>query len=565
MKMKVLLTMSMLFACSAFLIALPRNMQNKKSTTLQNWDDLLPYKSYTYTTKSMVHFPLNNDGIIALNSGHLNSFNDSIKVQWPRNSENQYIFGGGLWFGAKKWNADTNKYSKLVSIGYNPNSGRSWFIPGSINDGDLLLSGTEKKYRIYRSSDFNETTGVPHITSDGPSWPLWKTDYGTPYHYGTTLHDYVNNVNNRNIDTYPDGPLFVSDEDFSIIMKDTDLSLYEMGAEVAQKRGYPLKSEIEQRVYSWETGEMKDVIVISYILENKSDDTLFDCFLAHVSDPDLGHISDTIHGSYGFSYQAGNDYARFYHEDPTLNMGYVWSGVDRGEEGNGLGYMGLSLIETPAVDENGYVRSDKVIFQPEEQIGVTSFPTWPISLDKLQCEDRYDFMASGIIGEQEKASDIRMMLSSGPFNIAPGDKAHFAIALTFAMPAKGGEADGTPEDITGLKANGKMSVGGKTQATSSSLIGKTYAVKEKYYSEVISSRVHDEIIKAEELNVYPNPSYDFIYLPQLLKNQEIYYIYNMKGSIVLEGGTNQKINISNLNSGAYLMYIGGKTYKFIKE
>ena len=53
---------------------------------------------------------------------------------WPRGTQNQYMYGGGIWFAAKKKLAsgDTNK---LCEISYNPNSGASWLAPGMIEDG----------------------------------------------------------------------------------------------------------------------------------------------------------------------------------------------------------------------------------------------------------------------------------------------------------------------------------------------------------------------------------------------------------------------------------------------
>ena len=90
---------------------------------------------------SRIEFFSTNYGIIGLDVA-----NGVGGGKWPRGSNNQYIFGGGIWFAAKKLNpiGDT---VKLCAISYNPNSGGSWMVPGSIEDQDLVNDGSREKYR----------------------------------------------------------------------------------------------------------------------------------------------------------------------------------------------------------------------------------------------------------------------------------------------------------------------------------------------------------------------------------------------------------------------------------
>ncbi len=572
--MKKVLLSTVILLATVTLLALPGKTKLEKTPKLQNWENIRKkieeYKSYSYTTKSNVSLWMGNDGSLALRLFDY-GYDDRKQVLcgqfiWPKGSNNQYIFGSGLWFGAQKWLADSNRYEKIVNVSYTPNMGLSYYIPGVLEDGDTLAYGKKDKYRVYRSSDYDLYTGIPNDTISGPNWPLWINPTSDRYYFSTPPHDYVVDVNQRNIDFYPKGPMFISDEDFNSVMKDTYYSMIEDDSirEKYYRRGYPLRTEVEQRVYSWETGNMKDVIVVSYIIENKSEDTIYHCYVAHVSDADIGHYNDTLPKL--TVKQAENDYARFYSEDSTLNMGYVWSAATNGDSGYGLGYMGLSLLETPAVDDNGFVRNDKVIFLPEEQLGSKSFPIWKISDNKRYGKDRYDLMSKGLIENSTNQGDYRVMLSAGPFNMAPGDKAHFTVAITFAMPAKGGEADGTVEDITGIKGTEEISAEeSSAMATKFSLIGKNYTVKEKYYESIAEARILEEIQNAKRLYVYPNPSSDVIYLSQVLTEADNFYIYDMSGAIVLGGTTSQKIDISNLECGAYLLYIDGNIYKFVKK
>ncbi|MCX7936371.1 MAG: hypothetical protein N2971_01530, partial [Chlorobi bacterium] len=78
-------------------------------------------------TVSRVRFMITNYGIFGL---------DVARNQgggfWPRGSTNEYIFGGGIWFGAIKTKDGLPR--KMSVISYNPNSGASWMTPGSIDD-----------------------------------------------------------------------------------------------------------------------------------------------------------------------------------------------------------------------------------------------------------------------------------------------------------------------------------------------------------------------------------------------------------------------------------------------
>lgn len=69
------------------------------------------------------------------------------------------------------------------------------------------------------------------------------------------------------------------------------------------------------------------------------------------------------------------------------------------------------------------------------------------------------------------------------------------------------------------------------------------------------------------LQLYPNPSSDFIQITALTKT-ETYKIYTVSGAEVKSGtvDNNSKINIQSLTNGAYFLRLnGGKAIKFIKK
>jgi hypothetical protein len=306
------------------------------------------------------------------------------------------------------------------------------------------MKDLKDKYRLYYSTDFYNTTGMPIDPADGPSWPLWINDTTGRYQYGTFRHTYVHDVNERNTGSYPYGPMFVSDEDIISTFKDTDLSRFEGGQQYRKSKGYPLGLQCESRIYSWDSDELKDIVLHSYLIKNVSNDTLMNCWFAGVYDADIAYGPNGPAG-------AGNDRTTFFGDDSTLELAVAWTNSDKGEAGKGFGYMGIAMLETPAVDGQGFIRNDKLIFEPQEQLGLMTYRNWPISEDILEDEARYNAMSTGLREGDNGPGDKRMLIATGPFNMKPGDVARVVFSTTFALPANGGEADGTLDDMGGLK------------------------------------------------------------------------------------------------------------------
>ncbi|MFH2143658.1 MAG: T9SS type A sorting domain-containing protein, partial [Bacteroidota bacterium] len=87
--------------------------------------------------------------------------------------------------------------------------------------------------------------------------------------------------------------------------------------------------------------------------------------------------------------------------------------------------------------------------------------------------------------------------------------------------------------------------------------------------EIIAGVGIDELEDSKTgLNVYPNPTYDILYINTDNK-EAVYTIYNNTGQLIQSDKFNNSINVSNLSTGIYLLNIQTKenTYniKFIKE
>jgi len=266
---------------------------------------------------------------------------------WPSGRNNQYIFAGGMWLGVRK--KIGNEIRKRVMIGYNPNSGLSWMVPGTIEDGLSINTTSDgiNKFRTYFSPDFNTTDGTEFANPTFPRWPIWDSSPNDTVRFNNYYGYYVNDPTSRYKTTYPKGPAFISEEDIFCVYKDTDLNYYEGGTSKRKSEGFPLGIQVEQMIYSWGFGDYADFLFLKYMIihPNQYKDTLFDCWMAAVQDVDIALITNAAFG-------AGNDRARYYDEDPQLNLAVQWSNTDRLEAGQGFGYLGFSFLESPAVSRD---------------------------------------------------------------------------------------------------------------------------------------------------------------------------------------------------------------------
>ena len=458
---------------------------------------------------------------------------------WPRGSDHQYIFGGGFWFGAQK--EVDGEIKTIVEIAYNPNSGQSWMIPGRIENGDKHIPDPDRKYRLYSSTEFGKKSGEPY-DSDLANWPIWRTNKAAD-----KSAVYIDEVSRRNMSSYPGGPVFLSDEDIFCTYKDSDLDYFEKKDVNRAEEGCPLGLQFEQTLYSWNELDIKNSVVIMYNIINTSDDILNNCWFATVADADVAIKTSSYKG-------ASNDRVRYYHEDSGKNMVVFWSDTDYGEDD--FGYMGFSYIMSPAVDEQGFVLGNHVISDPSNQLGLVTFHDWQIMEDVKETAHRYNFISSGVIDSGGVRGDRRIMISTGPFNMRPGDTTKVALLINFALPSGGGTHD----------PNDKIRTADSTELTA--LINNANQATEKFYTDIMTPVSVEETINYSGNNIisktFPNPATDYISVEFNLKTPTFpkFEIINILGETVAKinkafaAGTNRiNIDTKSLASGSYYLKI----------
>lgn len=381
------------------------------------------------TTLSDVDMHITNYGIVGNNVEK-----GTAGLIYPRGSQNQYLFGAGVWFGAKK--RVNNALTPLVALTYNPNSGYSWMQPGNSDDPYPLPKDMITKYHLERSTEFSPD-GL-HKENQMPPWSLWKTD-------DAPTGMYVPTITERNSAVYPQGAAMISDEMFHSRYHDNNLYRYEGGSTLRGQEGFPLGLQFDEKIFTWNKIPLRTSIIVQQSITNTSADTLFDCHIGHVFDPDISILNNAK--------GAQNDNIRPMTID-NLNGVYAWSSSNQGEQGKNFGYLAITHLETPAVN-NDALRTVKSYNRPapyDEQIGTSAIRFFEITTDPITNTDRYSFMSENKKDSEKLNADIRALLGTGAFTLLPGQTARVAYCITIINPLNGKETTGSDDDFPAVRS-----------------------------------------------------------------------------------------------------------------
>lgn len=316
---------------------------------------------------------------------------------WPQPFKNKYIFGAGLWFGSLKPRAD-GKADTLVTFGYNPNSGGSEMTP---TDAAHAAEGAGNKLdRVYVFPN---------------DWPPPADRFGTD----TSL---------------------VPQESFSL--QDMWCVYSDLGEDNHIAPGKPQGVEIYQTVYAWNYPTNQDIFFITYKVRNAGSDTLKNCYMGAVNDPDVGVHDDDMVGLLLNTLVPGVP-------DTVKNVGYAGD-YDNIEVANQRGQWDRG---TPGVFAYKFLESPKG--SDGKPLGMTAFKKFTIDIDPVTDQAQYLTMAgydyrTGVRSPYDSVdvakADKRFIQCSGPFNLAPG-QVEVLIVAGIGAPYGG---EGQPWENRGL-------------------------------------------------------------------------------------------------------------------
>ncbi|HEY6171142.1 MAG TPA: T9SS type A sorting domain-containing protein [Candidatus Kapabacteria bacterium] len=335
--------------------------------------------------------------IHAANDGSMFNNNNIVGALWK---DRGLIFGAGLWVGGKM--EAFNRLNKTMTMSYNPNSGSSDFVPGSIESG----------YR--RDITYQSSANYGMRLSGGTppdEWPIRNTDYGSMF---------VTDISSR---PSVGPPYYIGDEDMYFMYKNTDTSAT-LSLKPTDLRA---QFDVQTQVGMFSQGLGMDVIVVKNKLIYVSNDTLFDPAVALAIDADIESTGNCDFG--GKLSILSND-----------NVSGFFFSSDCKDNGKPLPLLGIYLLR-------GAGSPDK---------GATTLKRWTLSNDPPTKELRYDFMTSkqidtgnitgGVIG------DMRGLMASEPgYNLKRGDTLFFDYALFAYQPS-----NAKPNDTAAMIETGKI-------------------------------------------------------------------------------------------------------------
>ena len=439
--MKKLVSLAALIV-SVYSVILYSEGGEKKSSLLKSSE----YNSFTHLNINRISTWIYNDGTADIN------INGNAGFEFPKSSGKAAIFQSGFLWGGKvngQIRVGGSAYRSGLKPGRILNSGVPWYQlqAESISDPQVRIYRVRKYYKTADLSseiDDGEGTAEEIRTQYEKDWNEWPTEYGAPY---DDIDD--NGVYNPLVDI-PGVP--GADQTAWYVANDVDSNqtkfLY---------GSLPIGIETQVTIWGYRTNKMLDNILFKkYKLINKGDYEITNMYTSIWNDPDLGDATDDYVGC-----------------DTLLDLGFVYNAYAFDEiYGNYPPSVGVKLLQGPIVDGlpsdsaifNGqviygkknlpmtahyfFIGSDAIYRDPTQgqyhgtlefynlfqgRFGPTGelYPippqlgggttVFPLSGDPVTAEGFVD----GII---HPPGDRRNGISSGPFNIAPGDTQEIVFA-----------------------------------------------------------------------------------------------------------------------------------------
>ncbi|MFQ6104215.1 MAG: hypothetical protein ACE5OP_07970, partial [Candidatus Glassbacteria bacterium] len=376
-----------------------------------------------------VKLAINNNGPIGIDN-----FLGNGAGFWPGNTPNNYVFGTGIWIGGLADVDGDGAQDTIFLQGYNPIDG-----------------GTEFREGRYDQDPNSELATVFNSSSDDEDYTEWS------------LENWPDEF--RILDEDPDSPTY--GQMIPWVRSDEDLVCIYNTFQGVPKYGVNVPVQVEQRSMAFTSGLSRQVIFFIFDIKNISDQvegwepfTLEDAWMGYSSDMDIGETFRDDRTSFFTTM-----------EDPEtgetipINMGFAWDNdFDEGSNWVGkVGFVGIAYLQSPGndfdgIDNDGDGMIDESPFngidddgdgvvddQPDEvdQLGLVNYS---FDCNPSTCESRPD-PESDPEGfrimkcdppdeclETTEDTDIRFIITSGPFKIRPGEPHRIVLAFVFAAP-----------------------------------------------------------------------------------------------------------------------------------
>ncbi len=338
---------------------------------------------------------------------------------FPSNTRNNYLYCSGLWFGAKFDADDDGDLDKVYTQGYNPVAGDTEFREGT-NDH----SREDPLARIFDSTDPDNLD-------------IWPARFR---HYDPETGEFV--------------PFVIGDQDLV-----TTYTTLDQPPAIGE---FQIPIEVDQRSFAFKRGLAGQAIIFIFEINHWGNKTLEDAWIGYATDADVGVSfsddlvsfirdrttleGDTIHVNMGFAWDSDFSENNFTGDPGFVGITYLRSpgnssdGIDNDGDNlvdespfNGIDDDGDGLVdETDEVDELGLINYSKFCNSGMCEVDDPLFDAEGYDLLSCLSENNPDSASSIRCLESAAPSDLRFMISSGPFDWLPGQNHQVVLAMVFA-------------------------------------------------------------------------------------------------------------------------------------
>ncbi len=357
-------------------------------------------------TVGNLHVNITNWGLIGSRYSFPSAYFDAPSAQWPGGSGKEYLFGAGIWVGARQFG------SLSVSSGYPESELR----PPMTGDGamhearDGVVTAPQRR---------TVATGTP------ADWPGGDDDGD-----GRADEDPLDGRDNDQDGRIDEDFAQQGNQMFACLMRDDDPISEQMHPDHR-----PLGLRIRQEACAWHEPGFEDVVGLRWVIRNDGPQPLTDVYVGLVVDGDIGRHDDPDGGS--------DDLAGAYTglvrqpEGHFADHAYGWM-RDADAVQPLPGWLGVT------VDGDGF--GDRWAVRPEH-FGVhairmleADFTQGYLGIPELDSE-RYELLSDRGRDRdvpEHLTSDYALLLSVGPYAvIEPGEHVVLQAALTVAPGAAG--------------------------------------------------------------------------------------------------------------------------------
>jgi hypothetical protein len=330
-----------------------------------------------------------NWGLIGSMPGGGLPFSGAPSAEWPKGSDVEYLFAGGLWVGG-------------------------------------LLDGVPHVSTSVYEFEFRPSQDVRDIVYESASGAAG----GNRIPSAAADDDGDGALDEDRLNGYDDDADGMVDEDFAAIsdqMLSRQFSDFEPSASQIYPQHVPLNLRVTEESYQFSDPDYDDFVGFTFTITNAGPDIIEDVYLGMFADGDVGprsHLNYWTDDATG--YQPAIPVNHGAHGVQLYDFPY-WYDVD-GDNLQATGYAGIVVLDHP---------TDPTGATAPVQVGVSSLAVFSGTQsfedggDPTNDFERYQLMSSGVIeGPLVTPRDYRVLVSAGPIaSVAPGETVKFSFAL----------------------------------------------------------------------------------------------------------------------------------------